>query len=199
MRVLIFALFVVAYVLASDASCPGRGNRDGRWGTTLSFSQNKELIRSHIRNIGKRHRHNTLGFTQALTLGSVPSIDEMPRTWISPGIGPNRNSNSDAVPYQVNGQPAITCQIDCMSKVSGNPAYGTCNYRFYKYGAYQITEGCFAQNSLNNDQVNLVKQICEQINGCRNSNWRITRSNVALASGRNTFIERLGGRYADRR
>ncbi len=206
MRVVLYLLLAVAAVMASDASVPNTDQPFSGSHTTLSFEENKQLIRKEIKLMYKKHRRNTqFNFHLPISkfpnfpnfIPRTPTIDEMPKTWINfPGIGPRTTSDVTAAPYRVGFRPAFTCQIDCKSKMNGVPAYNTCAYQFYKYGAWQIP-GCFAQDRLTEAQIDLVKKICQQINGCSQRNWAINRVNVASAVGINTLatLFRNGGQY----
>jgi hypothetical protein len=198
---LVLALsLVVAFVHASSACDVFK--MVARIGV-LSYEENKVLVRKEIKGSVKKHKLRFGAQTMmmfpffniyAAPYLNVPSLKHMPSTWIAvPGVGPNSASMPIPRRFKSNNQAALTCQFDCLSKVNGRSAYTRCQYRYYTYAAYQVTEGCFSRKIISDQQAALVNQICTSHNRCVGSNWAVTKENIAISVGDNTpFVAPLG-------
>ncbi|KAL0490447.1 papilin [Acrasis kona] len=77
----------------------------------------------------------------------------------------------DAQYYLADGYKlALSCRLDCMSKVSGKVHFdGGCKERYYYYGSIGT---CLQAGELSDSQAKIAENFCMNCNGCKKSHNR---------------------------
>ncbi|KAL0476735.1 hypothetical protein AKO1_010904 [Acrasis kona] len=77
----------------------------------------------------------------------------------------------DAQYYMADGYKlALSCRLDCLSKVSGEVHFdGGCKQRYYYYGSIGT---CLQAGELSNSQAKIAENFCMNCNGCKKSHSR---------------------------